>query len=330
MKKIVISIVVPVYQAEKYISKTIESVLQCSSELMELILVDDGSTDHSLEICQDYARIDKRVRIIHQENAGVCAARNAGILHASGEYIFFLDADDMLCKACLKELFSQAEASRYDFIAFAYESLFLDGRTETELFPLQGAASTDNREIVDNILFGTALLYPCWGKLYRRSILIERGILFQQDVSIGEDYIFVMEYLHAACTCLLINTIAVSYLQNENGAVRSLELSKRLQGLKAVWDCCLKYTQGAKQKYRTMACVQQFLTLMYSMRIHISSKQCVQNIMDCPLMREVVSAVQGKDFSGYRKIEYFFAKHHCTELMYQYLKIKAALKDTQK
>ena len=107
---ILVSVVIPVYNVEKYLNKGIESVLSQSYEELEIILVDDGSTDSSGKMCDVYARQDKRVHIMHKENGGLSSARNAGIREAHGEYIAFVDSDDWvepdyierLLKACVE------------------------------------------------------------------------------------------------------------------------------------------------------------------------------------------------------------------------------------
>ncbi|MEG2700812.1 MAG: glycosyltransferase, partial [Hungatella sp.] len=99
-----ISIIVPVYQSEKYLNQCIESILKQTYGNLELMLVDDGSTDHSLAICREYADRDARVKVIHQENHGVSAARNAGLRQASGDYLMLIDGDDYIHPYMVAEL----------------------------------------------------------------------------------------------------------------------------------------------------------------------------------------------------------------------------------
>ena len=96
MKQITLSVIMPVYNGEQYLNYSIQSVLNQTYKDYELILVDDGSTDHSLEICEKYQSKDKRIRVISQENKGISGARNAGIDIATGEYITFMDSDDVI------------------------------------------------------------------------------------------------------------------------------------------------------------------------------------------------------------------------------------------
>ena len=92
-----LSIIVPVYNRENYIESCLKTLLQIQSDEIEIIIVDDGSIDNSLDLCRGYEKIDKRINVYHKENGGVSSARNYGINHASGEYLMFVDSDDMIC-----------------------------------------------------------------------------------------------------------------------------------------------------------------------------------------------------------------------------------------
>src|SRR3989338_8307313 len=104
MKNVKISVIIPVYNARKFLKTSVDSVLGQNYKNIEIILIDDGSTDKSGEICDDYAKKDRRIKVIHQKNSGPAAARNTGIENAKGEFLFFADADDFLEKDALSLL----------------------------------------------------------------------------------------------------------------------------------------------------------------------------------------------------------------------------------
>lgn len=116
-----VSIIIPVYKVEKYLSKCIESIFKQTYFDLELILVDDGSPDKCPEICDTYASKDERVVVIHQKNAGVSAARNAGLEKAKGEYIGFVDPDDWIAPEMYKKMISELESSESDLAICGYE-----------------------------------------------------------------------------------------------------------------------------------------------------------------------------------------------------------------
>ena len=121
-----VSMIVPVYQVEKYIAQCIESVLKQTFQNFELILVDDGSKDQSGIICDSYAAKDDRIIVLHTKNRGAAAARNTGLDHASGRYITFLDGDDYLAENMIARLYEVIEHSEYDMVVCDFFNLLPD------------------------------------------------------------------------------------------------------------------------------------------------------------------------------------------------------------
>ena len=124
-----ISVIIPVYNVEKYLRECIDSVLNQSYQNLEIILVDDGSTDSSGEICDEYEKQDIRIRVIHQKNQGLSGARNTGFQNANGEYVYFLDSDDWIVPEAIKCLVKRAEEESADVVFFEAFS-FEDGKPE--------------------------------------------------------------------------------------------------------------------------------------------------------------------------------------------------------
>ena len=122
-----ISVIIPVYNVEKYLNACIESVLSQSFNDYEIILVDDGSTDNSGALCDEFAAKYDSISVIHQENKGLGGARNTGIDAAKGSYILFLDSDDTIDPDCLKICYEKAEKHNCDMVAFKQQALFDDG-----------------------------------------------------------------------------------------------------------------------------------------------------------------------------------------------------------
>lgn len=162
-----ISVIVPVYKTEAYLHRCVDSVLSQSFRDLELILVDDGSPDGSPAICDAYAEKDPRVRVIHQSNGGLSAARNAGLdwmqAHSESQWIFFLDSDDWIEKRTLETMLQAAEAHKTAVCACGYQ------RTEGEQPPVQEADLLpqlwNTAELYQK---ETVLLTVAWAKLYRR------------------------------------------------------------------------------------------------------------------------------------------------------------------
>lgn len=194
-----VSIAVPVYNAEKYLRQCLDSVLSQSFSDWECILVDDGSSDGSAHICDEYANKDARFRVFHKENAGVSSARNFGIEVASGEYLIFLDSDDFLEKKCLENLLCRQYIP--DLTVFAFSKV--KGGNVVGIKKLHSIFS-DNPARVKEILLNMkadsytsdAFCFP-WNKLLRLTLIKENDVKFPLDIHLREDEIFMYRYLNA-------------------------------------------------------------------------------------------------------------------------------------
>lgn len=219
MCKIKISAVIPVYNAEKFIGDCIESVLRQTFQDWELLLVDDGSTDSSLIICNYYAQTDTRIRVFHQENRGVSAARNFGIECAKGDYIQFLDADDTIDIEYMENLYKGVADFDADIcvgnaaMVYARDGTIISERKseiQAGLFTLWEFLQF-YPQYVRNCLFGAS-----WNKLYKRSILLENSIRFDVNLKNNEDTRLNYDYLLNCNTVYVSNRPYYNYFSREN------------------------------------------------------------------------------------------------------------------
>lgn len=204
-----ISIVVPVYNASKTIERCIKSVLSQTYSHFELILIDDGSTDDSLSICEQFAMSDSRIIVRHQENKGVSAARNLGISLCNGEWISFVDSDDYLGESFLRDLIT--DGSDCDLIIGGYIKKYVKTNQEVEgiQFPNK-FIDMDCMPIWDKVLYyGTP-----WGKLFKSSIIKTYNITFPIDFSLHEDHIFNFVFLLYASRIKLSDKNGYFYVNN--------------------------------------------------------------------------------------------------------------------
>lgn len=352
MNSVSLSVIVPVYNAERYLSECADSVLAAPEPDIELILVDDGSTDSSAEICGLLASKDERVRVIRKENKGVSLARDAGLAAARGTYVLFLDADDSLIPEAFPDVLRAAREGRYDMTAFAYTSLFPDGRTESGLFPDMKEVRADaerkagtfaedvcaadqtaedgvcaDMERVRSLLFGTPLLKPCWGKLFRREIA--RDVHFPAGVAVGEDYIFVMRFLSRAESACLVNEPLVLYRQTEDGAMRSLNLKKHAAGLAAVWKAGNEELgRPENEPCRNSFFAQQFATVMYYLRMIAcryrggKGRKAMEWFLRLSSVGEILEMAQDCGLSGQRAMELQLVRSGRVPLIAGYVRTK--------
>ena len=180
-----ISVIVPVYNAEKYLDECIQSVFDQTYPDIELILVDDGSPDKSGEICDRYAKEDDRIKVVHQKNSGVCAARNCGIELSSGEYFTFLDSDDTLSKYALEVLFKDIDENNADMAIGAVDSVdFPDSLPDGKCDFVWTETDALEKAIEDN-----PYTYSSCAKLYKKESFSD--VRFEEGRRIHEDSFFV-------------------------------------------------------------------------------------------------------------------------------------------
>lgn len=210
-----VSVVVPVYNVETYLTECVDSIVGQTYGNLELLLIDDGSKDSSGEICDDYAAKDHRVRVIHKENGGVSSARNLGIDQAQGEYLVFVDSDDRIDPTMVEKMVNAITRYRTDLVICGYER-FRDDWSQafrisaystiifqnlSELAGVYTAAGTN--------MFGVSI----WAKMYNLQIIRQNSISFREDISYEEDCVFNLDYFnHVQYTCVL-NECLYSYRQ---------------------------------------------------------------------------------------------------------------------
>lgn len=206
MEKPVVSVIIPVYNGEKYLKECLDSVIRQSFSHWEMICINDGSTDGSLRILEDFARMDDRIRVLSQDNQGQSAARNAGMRCALGAYILFLDCDDRLMPDALERLTERAAEDQLDILYFDGETFFNDGLDTEEKFA--GYRQVYHAKItISGTLTGTEMfrtLYESGSyrvsvcmQLFRRTFLQETGMTFYPGI-LYEDNLFTMKTMTQA------------------------------------------------------------------------------------------------------------------------------------
>jgi glycosyltransferase involved in cell wall biosynthesis len=224
-----ISVIVPIYNAEKFLHKSIESVINQSYESIELILINDGSTDSSEMICHKYALADNRIKVISQKNSGPAAARNTGIHYATGDFVFFLDADDFIEKNALEILVAKYNQYRPELVMANFSKLENNGkiikqsvsfRPDDEPFAhqIKELSKIDTVAYVRHFLKHPSnhLISYCWGRLYKLSIIKNNGIFSNEDMRLFEDFVFNLDYLKYANEIAFVNESLYTYTMHNN------------------------------------------------------------------------------------------------------------------
>ena len=187
-----ISIIVPVYNVEKYIRRCIDRLIAQTFKSIEILLIDDGSTDNSGTICDEYALADDRIKVIHKANGGVSSARNVGLDNAAGTYIMFCDPDDYVEPTWCEKLFDAIESSGGFFACCGYNCVTTSGKLEKAKF-LQVDAADAAKTLVE--LYKKYALSNVWNKIFNLAIIRNNGLHFDETISNAEDTIFTLQYL---------------------------------------------------------------------------------------------------------------------------------------
>ncbi len=252
-----VSVIIPVYNVEKYLARCIDSVLEQTVKDIEVILIDDGSTDKSSVICDQYALADPRINVIHKDNGGLASARNAGLHIAKGKYVFFLDSDDWLERDGLKILYDKGEEYNVDFVRFRPFRSGLPGKAEHVPARLEkvrelseGYYNKDRiiSEVYPRLLATSHLtmgaIVGVWESLYRRDFLNKNGLFFHEEIRYSEDLIFSAELVRAADSFYYIDSPCVyHYYYNPESISRSFRENR--------WDSCKETVRVAKLKFKT-------------------------------------------------------------------------------
>lgn len=202
-----VSIIVPLYNAKQYIGRCIDSIINQSYKEIEIIIVDDGSTDGSSQLCDDIQAKDSRIVLIHKKNEGVSKARNAGLEKAKGKYIVFLDIDDLMKKDFVEKI---TQKSEFPLVVGGYE-----------LFGKNRGLYGPDKTMSINVEMGLASLWNSktdnywwyvWGKLFRRDVIIKNNIRFKSEMFYLEDFCFVLEYLSQIDSVFLQDSHDIQHL----------------------------------------------------------------------------------------------------------------------
>ena len=240
-----ISIIVPIYNAQKTLERCIDSILNQDFSDFELLLIDDGSKDDSGKICDIYAGKDNRVRVIHKENSGVSASRNLALQEAKGEYLQFLDADDWITPNATRLFAESLEQNQCDMVIADFYRVIGERLSHKGSIDEGGALSRE--EFANNMMENPADFYygVLWNKLYKKSIVEKYGLCMNPKISWCEDFMFNLEYIRHCETIFVLQVPVYYYVKTKGSLVsQSMSLAKTIKTKMMVFEY---YTDFYKQ-----------------------------------------------------------------------------------
>ena len=309
---ICVSILVPIYNAEAYISQCLKSILGQTYPVLQVILIDDGSTDNSFAICQEYANSDSRIELYHQENQGVATTRNNLLEKVRGDYVLFIDADDWVEPDMVESLVNLAETHNADIVTcknVTNDSVCQKDSIELDVW--------NQEETIYHFLRHIILNGSLWNKLIRTRLL--NGIKFQPDISYGEDALFCWRVLQR--TQKVVQTSAQYYhYRMNNDSISHSEWTPQKKGSNhIVWYQITSDTKSFWINYLDVVLVRSALEDMwalyyasasgYKYDIHIQIRQ--QNIRRniCKILKSDIASTNMKLYAFIASISYGLLKY---------------------
>ena len=339
-----LSFIVPVYNAEKYLKKCVESILNQTFHDFEVIFIDDASTDKSLDILNSYA-YDKRIRIITKANEGVSLARNYGLELARGEYLMFVDADDWIDKNTSEVMLDVIKKNQADVVFWPYIREFENRSLKKKIYD-EEKIIFNTGEVRDNLyrrfigLVGNELKKPenadalctVWGKLYKRSIIEENHIRFQDIREIGtyEDGLFNLYYFRHVHKAVYLNKYYYHYRKYNDKSITTRYNSELCEEWNRLFDKMEEYIhdnklpelyQDALNNRIALSILGQSLNIAASDKTHKEKVELIRDILYTPRYRNAYKKLKIKYFASYWKVFYWAAKHRQTFLVYMLIVI---------
>ena len=302
-----VSIIVPVYQVEKYLRQCIDSILAQTFRDFELILVDDGSKDQSGTICDEYAGIDGRVRVIHKENGGLSDARNTGLERAVGKYFMFVDSDDYIAPTMVEHLYNSIQSERADIAICNFCHVFdkkekKDFSTDIKAEVLRGKEIFYYRKNDRSYGFWTV----AWNKLYKRETF--RNVRFRFG-KYHEDEFWANDIYQMDIRVVTIPECLYYYRQRDNSIMRKESIARNLDILEALRERILIYLE--KQEYTDQA----YRVLIYSLEYLDKSKRLVTNKIEAiqfyqaeKRTKDIIQRMKKRKLSMIKKISLVFMR----------------------
>ena len=248
-----VSIIIPIYNAQKYIETCLDSVIKQTYQHFEVVLVDDGSKDASGVICDNYAKNDRRITVYHRENSGVSAARNFGLEHAKGKYILFVDADDAMESDMLEGCVLLAESYKAELVICSFRYHMMDDNRVVEN-SLGSDFCETAKELFDHwftVLVEKEILNPPWNKFVRKDLLDKNQIRFHEKFSICEDMAFSIQILAASKKTVLTGKMYYNYYLKSSGTLVYKFHENYFEALTNFYDSayqyCKKFNNNSKQ-----------------------------------------------------------------------------------
>lgn len=261
-----ITFIIPIYNTEKYLQRCVDSILEQTYNNIEIILVNDGSTDNSKQICEHYQQLDSRIKLINKPNGGLSDARNKGLDHSTGEYIIFIDSDDFwVDKYQLEKLLNAvSNIHLYDFVGFncSYYYASKNKYKKWREFSKKNVNSNDKDEIIQELVKSGVFPMSACLKIINRNFLISNNIRFEKGL-FSEDTPWFLEVLEKANKIHFINLYIYAYRQNVQGSITNSFSEKKYNDLLYIIKKSINNISNAHYSPQTKKHLMSFIAYLY-------------------------------------------------------------------
>ena len=299
-----LSFIIPVYNCKNHLPGCIESIEKIGLSDYEILLIDDGSTDGSGELCDNLTSGRNHVRCVHQSNQGVSVARNVGLDQARGEYILFIDADDSFDSQGMKKMIKFLTDETIDLIIYGMSFEFyykgMVYRSDDMKTPLSGIFNeTEWLSHLQDLYFANSLS-PIWNKVYKRKLLVDNKLKFKEDMFLYEDLEFSLRCLTYSGKVLFIPNVLYHYRQSEDegNAGRRLKriahIPELIDRIEVAAEELLKKKSSKKDRSQIDTILLSLYLVLAREKINVSRKKEIQQICD-----DFIAWFQGRDIQLY-------------------------------
>lgn len=313
-----ISFVIPMYNSEKTIIRCINSILKADTKDIEVVVVDDGSTDNSVEVCRNEFEGNNKVKIYQQNNKGVSAARNQGILSACGKFIMFVDSDDYIDEKALSNCIDKL-SSDDRMIFFGYARV-VGNKTINYQMEESFFKTDDLTDQVKKQLYDTCILHNIGTKIYPRKLLVDNNIQFESSIAVYEDIIFTLKALNKAREVFMCNEVVYFYIITKG----SLNHSYRKNYFKAIkllddeLTCCKYDTQFTAWVYINK-CIRTIMNEML-LKSGKSQKEVIKCIIEDDRLKKCMQENISYKIKPYYRLLLILIQYRLTGAIYVYCK----------
>ncbi|RYQ06223.1 glycosyltransferase family 2 protein [Bifidobacterium pseudolongum] len=256
-----VTVIVPVYNNEKYLKQCVSSIIGQTYENIEILLIDDGSTDSSASICEELSESDGRIRVFHISNGGPGRARNIGLESAQGEYILFVDSDDYIERTAIEELMSVVNSDGTDLVCFNFEAFDNNQIYPRESFvanPFPSISLSSSRRTLD-FIYEQRLENYSWAFLYRASSIQRYNMRYKQDYDFLEDMVMLNHYLRNPLTVSYLNKVLYHYRVNYNSITHNLNYKRVLDTTDTIEEVSRILLDEGKLSSYSVFCLYQIM-----------------------------------------------------------------------